>query len=63
MTYTYRNEGLIGGVQYVTVLDESYNPVEYNVALEYATEHYGAQQLDPFSWANDETGWPFEDDR
>ena len=39
-TYQYSHEGIVGGVQYVTVLDAGGNPVEYNVEFDDAVRRY-----------------------
>lgn len=35
------DEGIVDGVQYVTVLDEGYNPIEYEVPEDVARLTYG----------------------
>jgi hypothetical protein len=41
MRYTFESEGRVDGIEYVTVLDEGGNPVEYNIPRERAEREYG----------------------
>jgi hypothetical protein len=45
MKYQFVNDGLIDGVQYVTVVDEGGNPIEYGIPLEQAEDEYGPEAV------------------
>lgn len=39
--YTFVNDGIVDGVQYVTVVDSGNNPAEYGIPLAEALQRYG----------------------
>lgn len=39
--WSLTDEGEVDGVQYVTVLDEGFNPIEYEITAAEAEERYG----------------------
>lgn len=45
MDFRFVDEGLVHGVQYVTVVDEEGNPMEYNISLEEAEIAYGWHEI------------------
>jgi len=44
-SFTFSDEGTIDGVQYVTVLDLGWNPMEYNIPLSDAIARYGQRRI------------------
>lgn len=40
-SWTLADEGMVDGVQYVTVLNETFDPIEYEVPESQAREDYG----------------------
>lgn len=45
MTVSFESEGIIDGTEYVTVLNETGDPLEYNLTRDEATRLYGPPVL------------------